>query len=382
MTFRNLPAPQRVGPFVRMPERMAESGIDPEPVFRDLFFDPGAFAEADARPPFRGALLTLDRAAHLAGRVDFGILLDLRNDHRRLGAVGELMTRDDIGEALADAVAAQMGNSTGASACLIPGATGSPSAPASGIPRSSAPDRPTPSPWGDGKQGPGALRRRGLVRRSAFRLPRPGRGRRLRPALRGPGALQRDADLPAAAPGVAHGAEPRRRPERRARILAAITDRRRLDQRTVTERLRHALRAAPCLDLPSGAARLQLSTRSLDRRLTEEGASFRPQLDAIRHGVARELSARSGRLPPPRRTAGPRRARGRPSPRKVGPARRRRAGQAAGASRWMPYRSMAAPSLAKSGRSCRSSVPTSRKKAIMADSSRTTIFAGSPLSFA
>lgn len=45
--FARPAATQKVGPFVRMPELMAEFGIDPEPVFRGLSFGPKALADCD-----------------------------------------------------------------------------------------------------------------------------------------------------------------------------------------------------------------------------------------------------------------------------------------------------------------------------------------------
>lgn len=66
MTSRGRPATRRVGPFVRMPERMAEVGIDPEPVLRGLSFGSKARVDCDGWPPFQAGLLAPGRAAGLA----------------------------------------------------------------------------------------------------------------------------------------------------------------------------------------------------------------------------------------------------------------------------------------------------------------------------
>ena len=285
---------QRVGPLGRMPELIAELGLDPAPVFRGLSFGPESLAAPDARLPFSEAMLSLDRAARLSGRADFGLLLGLRNDHRCLGVVGELMACGaTLGEALADAAAAQAENSSGASAYLI--AMGDWVAFGYGIYDRSVVGADQAYAVAMGAMGNMVRALSGGAAAPAevhFACRAPAEAglydRRLGARVRF-NEFQTCLMLPQAALAARNpGADP----DRRARVLAGIADRLRLGPRTATDRLRHVLRAALCLgaaDLASVAARLDLSARSLDRHLADEGTSFRAELDAIRHSVAREL---------------------------------------------------------------------------------------------
>lgn len=105
---------QRVGPAAALPALLTELGIPHDSVFAGFGLAPEQLMP-DARYPLADLIALLERAAKLADCPHLGLLLGSRQDHRCLGAVGQMMSRaPTLGDALRDYVGVQMGYSRGA----------------------------------------------------------------------------------------------------------------------------------------------------------------------------------------------------------------------------------------------------------------------------
>lgn len=105
---------QRMGPVAALPALLVEQKIDSEAVFAAVGLS-AADAAPDARAPFSTLVALLDHAAAAAKCPHLGLLLGLRNDHRMLGAIGELMmSAPHLEAAFQDFVRFQMTNSRSA----------------------------------------------------------------------------------------------------------------------------------------------------------------------------------------------------------------------------------------------------------------------------
>lgn len=81
---------QRMGPVAALPALLTEYKSDPEAIFAAVGLS-AADAAPDARAPFSTLVALLDHAAAAVKHPHLGLLLGLRNDHRTLGAIGDLM---------------------------------------------------------------------------------------------------------------------------------------------------------------------------------------------------------------------------------------------------------------------------------------------------
>lgn len=284
---------QRVSPAAALPAVLEDLGIDPGPVFEGLGFGPHDLV-AGARVPFAKALVLLERAGRLAGQPELGVRVGVRNDHRCLGTVGELMAAaPTLGQALADYVTLQGGHSQAACSYLVP--MGECVALGFGIYDRQAPG--TDQVYGLA-MGAGANMIRSLtgdavapleVHFSIRRPPNPAvfaglLGTEVRFNQPQTCVLVRRADL--SAPTVAPD------PARRDELLAALPVRLGLAGQSATARLRHVLRPSLSLgdtSLAAAARRLHMTARTLGRCLAREDTSFARERDAVRFVMASEL---------------------------------------------------------------------------------------------
>jgi AraC-like DNA-binding protein len=286
---------QRIGPLARLPSLLAELGVDSAEVYGGLGVDPHALV-ADTRLPFSVALKIVERASRVAKRPDLGLLIGARADHRDLGMVGELMDlAPTLGRALADYVSVQGGLSRAASAFLV--TMGETAALGYGIYHRHAP----------GTEHAYAIAVAVAV--NAVRRLSGGQGEPIEVHLshRAPqniGPYERvlkarvrfnQEQTAVLFPREALDAiNPRADPSRRAALSRALAAELRLQDATMSQRLRHLLRPALSIGDPtlaSAARRLGLSVRSLNRRLAEEGTTFGRERDATRFVMACELLA-------------------------------------------------------------------------------------------
>lgn len=286
---------QRVGPLAVVPAVLREAGIDPAPVLAGLGLDAGSL-KRDAWLPYGTLVAVLERCAEATGQSGFGLRVGLANDHRCLGAVGQLMgAAATLGQALRDYVGVQGGLSSGGSAYLIP--------------------MDDCAAFGYGIYDRftfGAIQVYGVYIGAALRI---------LPLLSGGAVQPIEVQFSGRIPPDRHSFErlagvpvrfnerqtcvllrqsdlaapnPSADPAARQRLLAEMAKRLGLDRQSTAARLRHALRPALSLGettLEDLARGLGLSTRTLDRRLAAEGTSFLQERDAVRSVMAEELLA-------------------------------------------------------------------------------------------
>ena len=109
---------QRAAPLVPLPELLERLGVPVETVFAGIGVRPEDL-RPDAFVPFGTVPLLLERAAEVSGREDLGLLLGRELTLSALGLAGPIMAAaGTLGEALADFVAIQIGNSTAATVYL------------------------------------------------------------------------------------------------------------------------------------------------------------------------------------------------------------------------------------------------------------------------
>lgn len=295
MTSPPAAAMQRVSPAAALPAVLAALGVDAGPIFQGLSFGPQDLV-ADAQVPFNEALIMGERAARLAGRPELGVMVGVRNDHRCLGVVGQLMaSAPTLGEALADYVSVQGGLSRAASAYLVP--MGDCLALGFGVYDRLA--EGVDQIYGMA-MGAGANMVRSLSGGVAqplevhFSYRAPSDPAAFEKLLRVPVRFNQPQTCVLFSRAAAATPNPSADAALRAQLKASLRAMLRLDERPMADRLRHELRPALSMgdtSLSAAARRLGLSARSLDRRLAEEGTTFARERDAVRFVMACELLA-------------------------------------------------------------------------------------------
>ncbi len=112
---------QRVGPLVTLSEVLGRYGITLDTAAAGTGIDPALLSNPDAAIPFRAATRLIQQAARLTGYRSIGLEIGMLNDHRALGIVGQLLQQaPTLGEALFDFVRNQHRNSRGAVVYLMP----------------------------------------------------------------------------------------------------------------------------------------------------------------------------------------------------------------------------------------------------------------------
>lgn len=112
---------QRVGPLAALPGLVDRHGVEFERVVEGTELTAATVADPDALISFRAACGIIDRAVALTGRPQLGLELGLLGDHGSLGVVGRLIAEaPTLGEALYDFVRNQHRNSRGAVVFLLP----------------------------------------------------------------------------------------------------------------------------------------------------------------------------------------------------------------------------------------------------------------------
>lgn len=112
---------QRLGPLVALPGLLARYGSSLEAVIEGLDVDPAIFANPDAAIEMTTACRIMERAVALTGRRSLALEIGLAQDHRNLGVIGQLMERSQtLGDAILDFVRNQHRNSRSAAAFLMP----------------------------------------------------------------------------------------------------------------------------------------------------------------------------------------------------------------------------------------------------------------------
>lgn len=286
-------ATQRLGVTAEMPALLRETGVDPAAVFAVSGIDPDSLTP-DTRLPLQTIGLLLERAAHLSGLPHFGLLLGMRFRLAHHGIIGRLMkTAPTVRHALYDFVAWQPGYSSGAIVFL--------------------------SRWGDDHAFGYAVHDRFETGRRQIYDCVMAIGWRMLDELSGGKARPFEFHLsgrqPAdAAPYARHvrttvrfdqqntqaildsAAMETRLPEadagQRSLVLARIEAMMEEQNEPVLARVRRAMRGAlleGSPQMPDVAARLNLHSRTLRRRLASEGVTFETVRDQVRFVVAREL---------------------------------------------------------------------------------------------
>ena len=291
----NAPPVQRVGPIASAPDLLRELGFDAREAFSGLAIGPEDL-EPDKLIAFHECLMLLVNCARVSGLDHFGLTLGARFDHLSLGVVGRVMgCAPTLGDALGDYVRVQVGLSRGATAYLCPL------------------DDCFALGFGVYERfHPGVAQAYGLAMVIAANAVRALTGGMAVPievhfshrAPRDPTIYERALKatvrfgqhqtcliVPRAAmktPIV--GAEPHRYATLTARMNGLL----RIDAASAAALLRHHLRPAVSqgeASLASVAAKLGMSSRTLDRRLRAEGLTFATERDRARLRLAEELLA-------------------------------------------------------------------------------------------
>ncbi len=109
---------QRAAPLVPLPGLLEGLGVSVAAVFAGTGISPEGL-QPDAFVPFDAALVVLERAAVMSGCEDLGLRLGRLQTLATFGPAGPIMaSAATLGEALADFVAIQIGNSTAATVYL------------------------------------------------------------------------------------------------------------------------------------------------------------------------------------------------------------------------------------------------------------------------
>ncbi len=112
---------QRVGPLVSLSEVLGRYRVTLDAAAAGTGIDPAMLGQAGGAIPFRAAVRLLRQSARLTGSPSIGLEIGLLNDHRTLGVVGQLIQQaPTLGEALFDFVRNQHRNSRGAVVYLMP----------------------------------------------------------------------------------------------------------------------------------------------------------------------------------------------------------------------------------------------------------------------
>ncbi|SHF75824.1 Helix-turn-helix domain-containing protein [Kaistia soli DSM 19436] len=112
---------QRVGPFVSLAEILGRFGLTLDLAAEGTGVDATQLADPNAIIPFRAACRLIQRSVLLTGCRDIGLQVGILHDFRSLGVVGQLIQHaPTLGEAMLDFVRNQHRNSRGAVVYLMP----------------------------------------------------------------------------------------------------------------------------------------------------------------------------------------------------------------------------------------------------------------------
>lgn len=112
-------APQRASVLVGVPKLLRDFGVSVDAVRDGLEFDARVFEDPDMRLPYSTVGQILDRCARLTGCDHFGLLLGATHDHAIMGLPGAFMRHSPtLGAALSGFVKLQQMNSRGAAVYL------------------------------------------------------------------------------------------------------------------------------------------------------------------------------------------------------------------------------------------------------------------------
>lgn len=107
-----------MGPIAALPVLLVELGADLDEAFEGTGIRPEDLTP-EARFPYPALIALVEQSAAVSDCAHLGLLLGARNDHRALGAVGEMMaSAATLGDALRDYIGLQIGYSRGASVYL------------------------------------------------------------------------------------------------------------------------------------------------------------------------------------------------------------------------------------------------------------------------
>ncbi len=284
---------QRAASLAHLQPLLAEAGARLSDVLRDT-----AVTIEDIRPdayiPYADYIEILDRAAEITGYVDFGLRLGKRQNLSALGPLGRLMSHAaTLGEALADFVTFQIGNSTGGSVYLH--RCGDDFSFGYGL---YDPDARPSNQMNDlilatgcnfvreltaGELEPSEIH---AIRREPENLA-PYRALADCPIRFG----QSETCLILSGPSMAFRLNSADMAARE-KILSELHGKLRQSSSGMTPRLRHAMRSfllTGATSMSEAAAQLGLHPRSLRRTLASEGTTFEAIKDEVRFTVAREL---------------------------------------------------------------------------------------------
>jgi len=284
---------QRAGALVELPGVVRDLGHDPSALFAQTVIDPVSL-RTETRVPFPALIAVLDRAARQTACPHLGLLVGLRFRFEMHGLIGQLMqTAPNLGQALIDLVSWHPGYSSGAIVYL--NKTDREYAFGYGSFAASNPGSPVlydaviavgfrmihDLTNGAAKPGEVQLSHRAPHTASAYER-----------LLKVPVRFDRNRSCLILSAEALRTALPGHDPQARQIILAEI-------ERTVFDvpmdvsaRTKRALRRAICLDKPtlSGvASEMGMHPRTLERRLADEGQTFRALRDDVCFAVAREL---------------------------------------------------------------------------------------------
>ncbi|MCX5478247.1 AraC family transcriptional regulator ligand-binding domain-containing protein [Kaistia geumhonensis] len=112
---------QRIGPLVGLPDIVRSHGVSMDAIVEGSGIEAEAFSNRDGVAPFVAICRVMDRAVKLTGQRHLGLEIGLAQDHRALGTVGQLVAHaPTLGEAIQDFVRNQHRNSRGAVTFLMP----------------------------------------------------------------------------------------------------------------------------------------------------------------------------------------------------------------------------------------------------------------------
>ncbi len=112
---------QRIGPLVGLPDIVRSHGVSMDAVVEGSGIEAEVFSNRDGVAPFVAICQVMERAVKLTGRRHLGLDIGLAQDHRALGTVGQFVAHaPTLGEAIRDFVRNQHRNSRGAVTFLMP----------------------------------------------------------------------------------------------------------------------------------------------------------------------------------------------------------------------------------------------------------------------
>jgi AraC-like DNA-binding protein len=284
---------QRAGALVELPGVVRDLGLDPSALFAGTVIDPVSL-RIETRVPFPALLTALDRAAQQTACPHLGLLVGLRFKFDMHGSIGQLMlTAPNLGQALVDLVSWHPGYSSGAIVYLskLDGEY------AFGY-GSFAATKPGSRVLYDAVMAVGVKMIHDLTNGAV----KPVEVQFSHRAPETASAYERILNVPVRfnqnricliltakalrTPLSSHD------PQARERILADIERTLSDAPADVTTETKRALRRKLCLDKPtlSGvASEMGMHPRTLERRLADEGQTFRALRDDVCFAVAREL---------------------------------------------------------------------------------------------